>query len=501
MLGQAPPAHPPCSPPYQATRRLWSASTSSSQKPTLTSSPPCLWARPRHRLLGRRCRLQPKPQPKAQPKAQLEAEDKTEGTGSANARTPTPSAKPKPAPTPAQPAQPLATSAAPTMGSFPTPAQKTPPPPPPPPPTRTPLPALQGNEFIVSMHLRHADPQDDGSEDERGELACLVYTLAGYGVLVADGEAARERERSLSAGVGMGGGSGHSQGSDGSSQSPGPWLLDAASAGHPAAAAALHRALAQSGAGAVGYKRKRPCVLLLASDRSATVTRVKAAVKGLGCSVRVADHGVLPSMSPTPAGGGAAATGGASGGAWAAAKLGQAAALKARGPWKDGLYSIADLELLQHADAFIGSTLGGYVPGNYSSMGAEGGGTGDHEFLSAFSMLVASLVATNGRAPQAWTGPPAAKPPYQHAEGWLGVGDVHRVRYLPTCGGSFGSYLSLTGSGGGAVDSGAARADIYGLPPNGYYAPGQCEFFYWDCGKFNATKISPQCVEKRPSGR
>jgi len=318
---------------------------------------------------------------------------------------------------------------------------------------REPLPSLQGDEFVLSMHVRHTDPADTGAEDRRGELSCMLQTLAGFGVIKRNGGDA-------------------SASASGSSED---------------------------------YSKVRGCVLLLASDRPATITRLTAAAKGLGCSVRVADHiasGNSNSNSNSNSKGAA----------------GKESALAARGPWRDSLSSVADLELLTHADAFIGSTLGDYVPGNFSSLGVGGIGAAqqkEKEYLSAFSMLIASLVVTNGRQPQSWIGPlppsmlhtgNGGVPPIPRTpDGWLGIGDTVRVRYLPTCGASYGSYLPIPGHSlreaarrhrqlqGGSNALAAAQQ----LPPNGYYVPSNCPFFYWQCDRFNASKISSQCTDKK----
>ena len=222
----------------------------------------------------------------------------------------------------------------------------------------------------------------------------------------------------------------------------------------------------------------RPCVVLLASDRQETITRLSAQVSGLGCSVRVADHlSPIEAADPPPK------------------EKSKEAYKEGRGPWRDSLSSVADLELLQHADAFIGSSLGDYSPDffNSSSSSSSLPKTRDAQYLSAFGMLAASLVATNGRPAVPWVGPASASPPSTHPEDLLGVNNPHRVRYLPTCGPSFGSYLAIKPA---APES--PRSDPTGLPLNGDYRPSTCPFFTWRCDDFNATVVQPLCVPSAP---
>jgi hypothetical protein len=76
------------------------------------------------------------------------------------------------------------------------------------------------------------------------------------------------------------------------------------------------------------------------------------------------------------------------------------------GPWRDSFSAVADIELLSHADVLIGSS------------------DGNGNFLSSFSMLIASLVVSNGRT---------------------NVPESDRLRWLPTCTKhQFGSYIDPT---------------------------------------------------------
>jgi hypothetical protein len=275
------------------------------------------------------------------------------------------------------------------------------------------LPALQGSEFILAVHIRHPDPSDSGENDLTGELACVASTLAGFGV------------------------SAKGQGS-----------------------------------------QQRPCVVLLASDRVETITRLSAQISGLGCAVRVADHlPPLDAADPLPA------------------PQSKEAYKEGRGPWRDSLSSVADLELLQHADAFIGSSLGEYSPVSAvaSSSSQPPAKARDAHYLSAFGMLAASLVVTNGRPVVPWVGPAGASPPSTHPEDLLGPNSPHRVRFLPTCGPSFGSYLAVKPK---APES--PSSDATGLPLNGDYRPSTCPFFTWRCDDFNATAVQPLCVPSAP---
>lgn len=323
-----------------------------------------------------------------------------------------------------------------------------------------------GGPFVLAVHVRHMQGKDSGDRDVGGaEMKCVKQMLALHVPHLS-------KE-----------GQGQGQGQEG--EAP-------------------------------------PCRVLLASDREATLTRLKADISALGCEVLVANHQVHHSSldeaakarwTPLSASGvGGQVYGLVRGGRGPADKARAAPPVDQRpvsgvldhGPYRDSFASIADVHLLSRAHAFIGSSDDRVLDRARARP------------LSLYSSLVAGLVSSGDahlRRREAYE---------QRQNGGKRSDNALWERWLPGCAVSFGSYVPpekhspVRTPDRGNVSVGYERAYaeafseklrreaeaslvVHRHGPSlggGQYAPGFCASFAWGgkCYSLRHYKdLSPVC--------
>ena len=288
--------------------------------------------------------------------------------------------------------------------------------------------------FVLAVHLRHMTHGDTGEQDKRGELSCvrsvLEQRVPGFNKWQADAQKILVAKQKAAE-------SGKADKSHERAE-----ILE------------MEKALP-----------RLACTVLLASDRAAAIVRMREAVEALGCAVAFAPRAEAMSQKAGPAGPGSE-----------------------HGPFRDGVLPVADLELLSHADAFIGSGDDRVQ----KSPGVQG--LMQPAALSTYSLLLAGLVASNARnARRIRDDPKFNVLTAEHAF----------LRWLPGCSAGFGSYHvsahpmvePLLSSDESVWDSMrsynfAGEASPWQGAGNGHYEPTDCPFFSWN----------RQCVNERTMG-
>ena len=265
--------------------------------------------------------------------------------------------------------------------------------------------AIDGADFILAVHVRHMQARDGGDKDTRGELACIKQML------------------SL-----------HVEGFDSMSTSTESKVV----------------------AEVLQVTRTYPCKVLLASDRHATLHRLSSEIEKLGCKVVIANHeedytdaefksyGRVQNRTVTKISGGRkeirrhlisgkemkSRVGESTKDRMVASKkrtpsktstsIRATTLFGEHGPWRDSFAAVADVHLLSHAHAFIGSADDRMIS------------TDRPLFLSTYSMLIAELVRS-GEAHLRRRHEVERKTGSKSEDGrW--------IRWLPNCGSAFGSY-------------------------------------------------------------
>jgi len=301
--------------------------------------------------------------------------------------------------------------------------------------------------FVLSVHLRHMSRGDTGEQDKRGELSCVRSVLEqhvpGFNKWQADAQKLLLAKQKVA----------KSSKTDKSVERA--EILE------------MERALPKLG-----------CTVLLASDRAATIVRMREAVEALGCAVAFAPRvGPIMSRSAEPA-----------------ASLGSE-----HGPFRDGVLPVADLELLSHADAFIGSG------DDRAKISSGSDGQMHPAALSTYSLLLAGLIASNTRNKRHIKDNPNFN---------ILTAEKAFLRWLPSCGAGFGSYLvsalplvePLLTSDQSVWDSlralnlengVQAAAEPWQGAGNGHYEPTDCPFFSWNrqCVNEKVMGVSDICNE------
>lgn len=323
--------------------------------------------------------------------------------------------------------------------------------------------ASSGDDFVLAVHVRHMQARDSGEKDSRGELKCISDMLS----LHVDG----------------------------------------------------FQALSPSAKEVTEDKAKAyPCKVLLASDRHATLHRLTRDIKALGCQVIIANHDEdytdaefktyshVQNRTITRVSGGRVRERRLQGGKEVKTRVGDInkrdtyVAAKKRptptktstsmramtlfgehGPWRDSFASLADVHLLSHAHAFIGSA-------DDRTMSID-----RPLLLSTYSMLIAELIRSGD-----------AHIKRRQAMGTAGNDDSVWERWLPDCGPAFGSYrlpaqpnVRSSETPNVEIAFGASTSSQYSeiLKPksrsksalhkisiaggNGHYEPSLCTSFSW----------------------
>ena len=274
--------------------------------------------------------------------------------------------------------------------------------------------------FVLAVHLRHTSSSDTGAVDHQGEIQCI------QGMLEAHVPKFSSRQQQMQ------------------------YIEGARKRTNISSIFALEKALP-----------KLSCLVLIASDRSAAQERVSREVSALGCEVQSSPHSSESvGMDYKPEKGGSE-----------------------HGPFGGSIFPIADIELLSHADAFIGSAD--------SPKGKEVNN------LSTFSLLIASLIASNGRSRQHIQESPSHNI-LTHEDSY--------VHWLPSCSSGFSSYYVKSApqvepllaskirlqSAAHVVDNDGGTWKGYG---NGHYESTDCPFFTWNkqCGNSEVMERSNIC--------
>ena len=325
-------------------------------------------------------------------------------------------------------------------------------------------------DFVLAVHLRHMARGDTGEQDKRGELACIRSMLElhvpGFNKWQIDSQKLRIAKQKAT----------ESDKTDKSAER--------------AEVLALEKALPRLG-----------CTVLVASDRPAAILRTREAVAALGCSAAFSPR--YESLREKRSNSGATRVD--------PIEAGLAGGNSEHGPFRDGVLPIADLELLSHADAFIGSG-DDRVQVSSGTQGAT-----QPASLSTYSLLLASLIATNARNTRRIQDSPQFN---------ILTSESAFVRYLPGCGVGFGSYrvpappmveplisadkkiwASLSafnfGKGNSGSETTGGAANLWQGAGNGHYEPTDCPFFSWNrqCVNEKIMGVSDICNEGKERAR
>ncbi len=334
--------------------------------------------------------------------------------------------------------------------------------------------------FILGVHLRHMSSADIGEKDRRGELNCIKRMLNKH---VPDFQRWQEQSEELKEARKIA----TAKDIEATDQ-----IRIAGEFVDPDLVEKLHKEKSDRLSSIKTMEmvhQPLDCLVLLASDRSATLTRLRRDIRSLGCAVQTAPRNIEESQNPviqsahdTPIDSLLTTV------ISAINEHDEKVTRKhvhEHGPYKDGILPIADLEFLSHADAFIGSADDRGVDKMKPS------------YVSTFSLLIASLISTNERNRNRLE----SNPDYN-----ILTKEDDFICFLPSCDGNFGSYRvnpipnihpSETDSLNSFYDSSTNPYALYGSG-NGHYETTDCSFFTWNrqCMKNKIMESSQVCSKK-----
>ena len=307
--------------------------------------------------------------------------------------------------------------------------------------------------FILALHLRHANRDDTGEVDKRGEMDCVRAMLSLHVPSFAQWQMTAHLIKSLSLRI---------------------EALDRQTTSQQISVQLQYKQdnLERMQKERSDLQRSLPrlgCAVLIASDRAATIKRIEKEVRDIGC-----DAWYAPRANRKPA------------------EM-SGTVNNEHGPFRDGIEPIADLELLSHADAFIGSSEDQHMHSIRSNRVPH---------LSTYSLLVASLVSTNARQRRRMSDTNNQKNIITDEDAF--------VRWLPHCVAGFSSYLPpstpvvepMLSANASLWDSFKRSAAVQksdggftSAVGNGHYEATDCPFFTWNkaCTNTNLMRASRVC--------